>query len=69
MLVLAVISVSFCAEIICEVVPLEREGVKLHLECMKSDKGGEPLSLVQGLVYSSHEFDVNYKDYSCCMLR
>ena len=63
-LVLAVASVSLCAEITREVVPLEREGIKLHLECMKSDKGGEPLLLVHGLTYSSHEFDVNVKDYS-----
>lgn len=55
-------SVSY-AEITSEVVPLEREGVKLHLACMSSGDG-EPLLLVHGLTYSSHEFDVDYKDYS-----
>lgn len=53
-----------CAEITRTVVPLEREGVKLHLECFKSEKGGDPLLLVHGLTYSSHEFDVDVKDYS-----
>ena len=49
-----------------EIVPLEREGVKLHLECLKAEDGGEkePLLMVHGLTYSSHEFDVNYGDYS-----
>ena len=61
--VLLAASVS-CAQITRTVVPLEREGVKLHLECLSSEKGGEPLLLVHGLTYSSHEFDVNVKDYS-----
>lgn len=49
-----------------EIVPLERDGVKLHLECLKAEGGGEkePLLMVHGLTYSSHEFDVNYGDYS-----
>ena len=73
-LVLIVASVSSCTEvklaenhrteITSKVFPLEREGVKLHLECLKTERGGEPLLLVHGLTYSSHEFDVNYKDYS-----
>ena len=73
-LVLIIASVSSCSEvkrsekqrteITREVFPLEREGIKLHLECLKSGKDGEPLLLVHGLTYSSHEFDVNYKDYS-----
>lgn len=72
--VLVIASVSSCSEvklsekprteITREVFPLEREGVKLHLECLKSGRGGEPLLLVHGVTYSSHEFDVNYKDYS-----
>ena len=47
-----------------EIVPLEREGVKLHLECLKAEDSGEkePLLMVHGLTYSSHEFDVNYED-------
>lgn len=61
--VLVIASVS-CAAITREVFPLERNGIKLHLECLKSDKDGEPLLLVHGLTYSSHEFDVDYKDYS-----
>ena len=52
------------AEISREVFPLERDDVKLHLECMKSGRYGEPLLLVHGVTFSSHEFDVNYKDYS-----
>lgn len=73
-LVLVLASVSSCTEVIRaekprieitrEVFPLERDGVKLHLECLKSGRDGEPLLLVHGLTYSSHEFDVNYKDYS-----
>lgn len=73
-LVLIVASVSSCAEvklaenhrteITREVFPLEREGVKLHLECLKSGRDGEPLLLAHGVTFSSHEFDVNYKDYS-----
>ena len=63
LLVVLAASVS-CAEITREVVPLEREGIKLHLECFRSEKGGDPLLLVHGLTYSSHEFDVDVKDYS-----
>lgn len=49
-----------------EIVPLEREGMKLHLECFRTEgeADGEPLLMVHGLTYSSHEFDVNYGDYS-----
>ncbi|MBQ7593480.1 MAG: alpha/beta hydrolase [Synergistaceae bacterium] len=59
--VLILASVSF-AGISREVVPLERNGYKLHLESFGTD--GEPLLLVHGLTYSSHEFDVDVKDYS-----
>lgn len=59
--VLIIASVS-SAELSREVVPLERNGYKLHLESFGTD--GEPLLLVHGLTYSSHEFDVNVKDYS-----
>ena len=51
-------------EIAREVVPLERNGIKLHLECMSSKNSMNPLLLVHGLTYSSHEFDVNVRDYS-----
>jgi pimeloyl-ACP methyl ester carboxylesterase len=45
---------------------LERNGVQLHLERYQTGDGGEktPLLMVHGLTYSSHEFDVNYGDYS-----
>lgn len=49
-----------------EVYPLERNGVELHLDCVK-EEGKEPdkdILLIHGLTYSSHEFDVNYEDYS-----
>lgn len=48
------------------VVPLERNNVKLHLDCT-TVKGATPaksILLVHGLTYSSHEFDVDYADYS-----
>ena len=39
--------------------------IKLHLDSTcKSDFGESNIILVHGLTYSSHEFDVNYKDYS-----
>ncbi|MBQ7544041.1 MAG: alpha/beta hydrolase [Synergistaceae bacterium] len=63
LIVVLAASVSF-ADLTRETFPLEREGVKLHLERFKSDKGGDPLLLVHGLTYSSHEFDVDVKDYS-----
>lgn len=46
--------------------PLERNGYKLHLDSTKA-KNTTPkknILLVHGLTYSSHEFDVNYGDYS-----
>lgn len=46
--------------------PLERNGIQLHLDCM-TVKGGtreKNILLVHGVTYSSHEFDVDYKDYS-----
>ena len=54
------------ADYISEVFPLEREGIDLHLECMKQE-GMEPdksILLIHGVTYSSHEFDINYQDYS-----
>ncbi|GHV88768.1 alpha/beta hydrolase [Spirochaetia bacterium] len=57
---------GFAAEVISQVFPLERNGVKLHLARYQTADGGAkiPLLLVHGLTYSSHEFDVNYADYS-----
>ena len=46
--------------------PLERNGISLHLDRV-SVEGEEPerqILLVHGLTYSSHEFDIDYKDYS-----
>lgn len=46
--------------------PLERNGYKLHLESTKAKNTAaeKNILLVHGLTYSSHEFDVNYSDYS-----
>ena len=41
------------------------EDINLHLDSTcKSDFGEKNIVLVHGLTYSSHEFDINYKDYS-----
>jgi pimeloyl-ACP methyl ester carboxylesterase len=57
---------AFAANVQRTVFPLERNGVELHLERYQTDEAGEksPILLVHGLTYSSHEFDVNYGDYS-----
>ena len=54
------------AEILREVVPLERNHVPLYLEryIEKDGQRKQPLLFVHGVTYSSHEFDVDYKDYS-----
>ena len=54
------------SDIVIENFPLERNGLKLHLERMtvKGEKPQQQILLVHGLTYSSHEFDVNYEDYS-----
>ena len=51
---------------VSEAFPLERNGIALHLDCtrtegMQSDKS---ILLVHGVTYSSHEFDIDYQDYS-----
>lgn len=39
--------------------------INLHMDSTcKSDFGKDNIILVHGLTYSSHEFDINYKDYS-----
>lgn len=46
--------------------PLERNGIALHLDRIAAE-GAEPaksILLVHGLTYSSHEFDIDYEDYS-----
>lgn len=41
------------------------EGLNLHMDSTyKSEFGKKNIILVHGLTYSSHEFDINYKDYS-----
>ena len=50
--------------------PLEREGIELHLDRVALE-GAEPadqILLVHGLTYSSHEFDIDYEDYSLVRL-
>ena len=46
--------------------PLERNGIGLHLDCMETAGNGleKNILLVHGVTYSSHEFDVDYQDYS-----
>ncbi len=65
-LLTAVLLVSLAqAEVRREVVPLARNGVALHLERFyEGDEAGRPLLFVHGVTYSSHEFDVDYRDYS-----
>ena len=57
---------AFAADIVRETVPLERAGIQLHLESLRVQDvaAKEPVLLVHGVTYSSHEFDVNYGDYS-----
>ena len=46
--------------------PLERNDIDLHLDCM-SVTGTNPdrnVLLIHGVTYSSHEFDIDYEDYS-----
>ena len=48
------------------VYPLERNGISLHLDSLSLD-GMEPeknILLIHGVTYSSHEFDIDYLDYS-----
>ena len=51
---------------VSEVFPLERNGIALHLDCTKTDgtKAEKNILLVHGVTYSSHEFDLDYQDYS-----
>ena len=49
-----------------EAYPLERNGVSLHLDCMKLEDAqmDKNILLIHGVTYSSHEFDIDYEDYS-----
>jgi pimeloyl-ACP methyl ester carboxylesterase len=57
---------AFAANIQRETFALERAGIDLYLERYQTDEEGDkkPILLVHGLTYSSHEFDVDYGDYS-----
>ena len=53
-------------EYIYEVFPLERNGIALHLDCVKTKDSvpARQILLIHGSSYSSHEFDIDYQDYS-----
>lgn len=57
---------ALASDVVKSIMPLERNGYKLHVASysLNDSKAKEPILLVHGLTYSSHEFDVNYKDYS-----
>ncbi len=46
--------------------PLVRNNVKLHLDRIEkvSKPANKNILLIHGVTYSSHEFDIDYKDYS-----
>ena len=54
------------ASYVSEVFPLERNGIALHLDCTKTEgiQFEKNILLIHGVTYSSHEFDINYQDYS-----
>ena len=66
LLVILISSASFAVtQVNSETFPLERNGFNLHLERFSTVSGDhKPLLLVHGLTYSSHEFNVDYRDYS-----
>jgi len=49
-----------------EIFPLERNGIALHLDCVKAEKAdpAKHILLIHGSTFSSHEFDIDYQDYS-----
>ena len=46
--------------------PLERAGIPLHLDCvaLADKKPDRHILVIHGVTYSSHEFDIDYQDYS-----
>ena len=54
------------ASYVSEVFPLERNGIALYLDCTKTEgtQFEKNILLIHGVTYSSHEFDINYQDYS-----
>ena len=57
---------AVAASIVTQTIPLVYDGYSLYVQNYQEDNGKEkePVLLVHGLTYSSHEFDVDYKDYS-----
>jgi pimeloyl-ACP methyl ester carboxylesterase len=57
---------AFASDVVSQVFPLERNGVKLYLERIQPVVSApeKQILLTHGLTYSSHEFDVNVGDYS-----
>jgi pimeloyl-ACP methyl ester carboxylesterase len=57
---------GFALAVSTEAVPLERNGIKLYLAKYETADGiqKKPILFIHGLTYSSHEFDVDYGDYS-----
>ena len=45
---------------------INRNGIELHLDCLtvKNVKPEKNILMTHGVTYSSHEFDIDYKDYS-----
>ena len=45
---------------------LERNGIDLHLDRVSAEgtASEKNILLIHGVTYSSHEFDIDYKDYS-----
>ena len=54
------------AEYTCTDYPLWRNGCPLHLDCVRlaGDEAARSILLLHGSTYSSHIFDVDYRDYS-----
>ncbi|MCR5301774.1 MAG: alpha/beta hydrolase [Lachnospiraceae bacterium] len=46
--------------------PLERNGIELYLSrfSVKDEQPEKNILLIHGVTYSSHEFDIDYRDYS-----
>ena len=46
--------------------PLERAGISLHLDrlTVEGTESDRNILLIHGVTYSSHEFDIDYEDYS-----
>ena len=72
-LLIVVFTAIGCQTVFCEetgysyeTVPLERNGISLHLDCVKKENTdpSDHILLIHGSTYSSHEFDIDYKDYS-----